>query len=61
MPENLIMTSAYARMLVQTLEVVVKSQWGREESLRHVRCASFGREINHFRGNQRSCSSKNPN
>ena len=31
----------------------------RKGSLRHVRCVPFWREINVFRGNQRSCSSKN--
>ena len=40
---------------------VEKSQQGREGSPRHWRCFSFWRKINHFRGNQRSLSSKNLN
>jgi len=53
------MTSAYADTSIQDLGEGVKTQWGREGSPRHVRCVSFWRKINHFRGNQRSCSNKN--
>ena len=48
-----------SRTPVQTLGAGIKTQWVSEGSLRHVRCVPFWRKINGFRGNQRSCSSKN--
>ena len=54
--ENLVMMSTYTRTYVRTLGVGVKdSLW----QGRHVRWVSFWPKISHFRGNQRSCSSKN--
>ena len=62
MPEALVMTSAYARTTVRTdcgSRGKKLSRVGNKVSPRHVRCVSFWRKINHFRGNQRIWTSKN--